>query len=374
MSLLKCPECGGSVSDSAPACPHCGLPISKFSEKPNENTKPISDIQNQTPSESKNSNDKVEKPISSEEKTRTPESASETVGKSDVLLWIKRSLAILGAICLLAGVFLPFLRAPGENVTSLFGNGSAFGIIIIVWGLVVLGFASANRFKEQMVPGFLSGLLVVLLYWAISSQPNGDSLEYGAAWWVLIIGAILIIISSSLPGKVKNKKNAVLLWILVAILLLISSFVYIATLETIGRATSGSSQSSTQTYLGIGEEGLSGICEIGSVEFSSLPRRKPNGSAWDPLGGAPDPMLIIYIDDVERYTSNALSDRYGSLSWRPNLAVNFSDVSKITLEVIDEDMSNHDRMFIKDLDVDEMRWGTNSYSNSSGFSLEVEIE
>lgn len=26
MALVKCAECGGSVSDSAPACPHCGAP------------------------------------------------------------------------------------------------------------------------------------------------------------------------------------------------------------------------------------------------------------------------------------------------------------------------------------------------------------
>lgn len=26
MSLVKCPECGGSVSSQAPACPHCGYP------------------------------------------------------------------------------------------------------------------------------------------------------------------------------------------------------------------------------------------------------------------------------------------------------------------------------------------------------------
>ena len=24
MALIKCPECGGKVSDTAPACPHCG--------------------------------------------------------------------------------------------------------------------------------------------------------------------------------------------------------------------------------------------------------------------------------------------------------------------------------------------------------------
>lgn len=27
MALIKCPECGGQVSDKAPACIHCGYPI-----------------------------------------------------------------------------------------------------------------------------------------------------------------------------------------------------------------------------------------------------------------------------------------------------------------------------------------------------------
>ncbi len=27
MALVKCPDCGGKVSDQAPACPHCGRPM-----------------------------------------------------------------------------------------------------------------------------------------------------------------------------------------------------------------------------------------------------------------------------------------------------------------------------------------------------------
>ena len=27
MALIKCPECGGTVSDTAKSCPHCGAPI-----------------------------------------------------------------------------------------------------------------------------------------------------------------------------------------------------------------------------------------------------------------------------------------------------------------------------------------------------------
>ena len=30
MALIKCPECGNSISDKAEKCPHCGLPAKFF--------------------------------------------------------------------------------------------------------------------------------------------------------------------------------------------------------------------------------------------------------------------------------------------------------------------------------------------------------
>lgn len=33
MALIKCPECGNSISDKAEKCPHCGIPASYFHEK-----------------------------------------------------------------------------------------------------------------------------------------------------------------------------------------------------------------------------------------------------------------------------------------------------------------------------------------------------
>ncbi len=32
--LIKCPECGQSISDKALACPHCGMPKSEMNNKP----------------------------------------------------------------------------------------------------------------------------------------------------------------------------------------------------------------------------------------------------------------------------------------------------------------------------------------------------
>ncbi len=33
MALIKCPECGGQVSDKAPACIHCGYPLQNFNKE-----------------------------------------------------------------------------------------------------------------------------------------------------------------------------------------------------------------------------------------------------------------------------------------------------------------------------------------------------
>ena len=30
MALIKCPECGKSISDKAEKCPHCGIPAEYF--------------------------------------------------------------------------------------------------------------------------------------------------------------------------------------------------------------------------------------------------------------------------------------------------------------------------------------------------------
>lgn len=40
MALIKCPECKGKVSDKAPACPHCGCPISLSQETARPHTPP----------------------------------------------------------------------------------------------------------------------------------------------------------------------------------------------------------------------------------------------------------------------------------------------------------------------------------------------
>lgn len=37
MALIKCPECGKEISDKAPACIHCGFPLSKLKKEKKKN-------------------------------------------------------------------------------------------------------------------------------------------------------------------------------------------------------------------------------------------------------------------------------------------------------------------------------------------------
>ena len=39
MALIKCPECGGQVSDTAPACIHCGYPLQEMNDAAKEDAK-----------------------------------------------------------------------------------------------------------------------------------------------------------------------------------------------------------------------------------------------------------------------------------------------------------------------------------------------
>ena len=51
MALIKCPECGKEISDKAPACIHCGYPLSLLN---NEKAKsPTVEKQNNTEAKAK---------------------------------------------------------------------------------------------------------------------------------------------------------------------------------------------------------------------------------------------------------------------------------------------------------------------------------
>jgi len=52
MALMKCPECGGDLSDQAESCPHCGYPVKRGKPRPVTEQSPASagEAQQTTPS------------------------------------------------------------------------------------------------------------------------------------------------------------------------------------------------------------------------------------------------------------------------------------------------------------------------------------
>lgn len=47
MALIACPECGGQVSDRAPSCPHCGVPVASAQTAASDGTGASSSAQRQ---------------------------------------------------------------------------------------------------------------------------------------------------------------------------------------------------------------------------------------------------------------------------------------------------------------------------------------
>lgn len=59
MALTTCPECGGAVSDQAPACPHCGFVLSKAVLAENPIPSPATDGGKDNPKKAKPSKGKI---------------------------------------------------------------------------------------------------------------------------------------------------------------------------------------------------------------------------------------------------------------------------------------------------------------------------
>lgn len=115
----------------------------------------------------------------------------------------------------------------------------------------------------------------------------------------------------------------------------------------------------------------SGICGINpnstwffGIESGKIATMKTDGSAWDTLGGAPDPFLI-----VGGLTTTTKSDTF-TPSWSPAQGLITTATALlnqgVTIEVFDEDVSQHDRIggptVVRPLEAD-LRRGTLTVNN-----------
>jgi hypothetical protein len=119
MSITKCNECGGKISNKASSCPHCGAP--------NIGDRDIS---------------------------------------GNVPLPIFMIFGIIGTILAALGVFLPFMQVPIYGSVNLFHNAQGDGVIIVAMScLTVLGF-STKKYLITLLPSVVS---LSILFFDISN-------------------------------------------------------------------------------------------------------------------------------------------------------------------------------------------------------------
>ena len=126
----------------------------------------------------------------------------------------------------------------------------------------------------------------------------------------------------------------------------------------------------------------SGWYQLSDLRVYDLPPSKANGSAWDPLGGAPDVMVSLQTDMgdgvYDDFTTRVVSDVTTSASWATEevIAVYTGiDSPSLYFTVTDHDISNHDPMdcgsiYASELSTTETNLVRCEYGTKIEFSLE----
>lgn len=132
-----------------------------------------------------------------------------------------------------------------------------------------------------------------------------------------------------------------------------------------------------------------GVYVMSDLIIRHAPSEKQNGSAWDPMGGAPDLFLSISVSygrgEEEYQGSTSVKDNAGSSAiWSRSQAFfvgrgesNDDDID-LLIEVWDEDMSRHDfvdsgKISFADLETGEVEFEL-SFGTTISFSLEGPFE
>jgi hypothetical protein len=134
-----------------------------------------------------------------------------------------------GAILLLIGVFLPVISAPIVGAISLINNGQGDGSVILILAIITIILVFVNKVELLWIPAGLSGLILVLDFYHMSSrisrmkeemtsQMQGNmfgglaeammstvQLQYG--WVVLAIGCVLLILAPFIKNEDKHQNS-----------------------------------------------------------------------------------------------------------------------------------------------------------------------
>lgn len=96
---------------------------------------------------------------------------------------------------------------------------------------------------------------------------------------------------------------------------------------------------------------LTGRCEAASgreyqfkILNAKIPERRPDGTTWDPLGGAPDPWVKLVIDGNTVGSTKTRSDTFSPV-WNESLPwARVYENSRVELFLYDEDPDGHERI------------------------------
>lgn len=173
MSLIRCPECGNSVSEKATTCLKCGFGVAAEIEHQRNEAIGLASIR---------------------------EYQYSTQKKREDTFWnVANIVSLIGIVALMVAVFLPLVKTEiwGMKIgTSLLDGGD--GIII----LVVAGVALLFLFLNKQILFSISGILCVILV-VVEILDFNDKLTELGEWAALIqkgAGYTLLILSAIAIG------------------------------------------------------------------------------------------------------------------------------------------------------------------------------
>jgi len=128
-----------------------------------------------------------------------------------------------------------------------------------------------------------------------------------------------------------------------------------------------------------------GFYIMSDIIVRHVPSDKPNGSAWDPMGGAPDLFLRISIaygrDEEALQSSTTAKDNCGSSAiWSRSedffvdRADSHSDDVDLLIELWDEDMSSHDLVDVGRVSLSDLEIGSVEIEMSFGTEISFELD
>ncbi|HVV81781.1 MAG TPA: C2 domain-containing protein [Kofleriaceae bacterium] len=79
-----------------------------------------------------------------------------------------------------------------------------------------------------------------------------------------------------------------------------------------------------------------------TVRNATIRAKSPDGSAWDPHGGAPDPYAVVTLNGSQILLTETLTDTYNAQWTAASLPVVVPAGSILTLDVLDKDDGNPD--------------------------------